>query len=149
MVHYSGIINRSQCRLGVCMTCLIEDCDKKIKLRGACYEHYISGLAGKNELLPAKSQNQYSLGIVPVYEEGLNKQGYAWIRIDGVKHLKHRLVMAEKLGRPLRPNESVHHINGIRDDNRPENLELWLGAIRYGQRASDIKCHNCGEPYKV
>jgi hypothetical protein len=38
---------------------------------------------------------------------------------------EHVLVSEELLGRYLVEGESVHHINGVRDDNRPENLELW------------------------
>ena len=77
------------------------------------------------------------------------KDGYAWVKVKDKWIPEHRFIMENKLNRSLEKYESVHHINGIRDDNSLENLELWLGGIRYGQRASDIKCHNCGELYKM
>lgn len=82
--------------------------------------------------------------------EGLDRvgdHGYIVTKLNG-KHLaKHKVVMEQHLGRALTKYESVHHKNGIRNDNSIDNLELWVGGIRYGQRASDIHCWNCGESY--
>lgn len=46
--------------------------------------------------------------------------------------------MEQILGRPLERFEEVHHRNAIRDDNRPENLELWVRSQPAGGRVEDI-----------
>jgi hypothetical protein len=58
-------------------------------------------------------------------------------RNNGRYVFEHILVMEEILGRYLFPEESVHHRNGIRDDNRPQNLELWTRPQPSGIRVSD------------
>lgn len=55
--------------------------------------------------------------------------------------LEHRLVMARKIGRPLLPTETVHHIDGNRQNNHPSNVQLRQGRHGFGVH---MVCMDCG-----
>lgn len=119
------------------LPCAIEGCDRTYFANGLCNMHYTrkrtTGDAGEAALRrkPAGSGNVYRY---------IDKNGYVYLTFPddkGRRILEHRHVMECHLGRPLWPDESVHHKNGSRGDNRIGNLELWSRWQPAGQRVED------------
>lgn len=110
--------------------CSINDCDREHFSKGYCELHYRRFI---------KHGDPLSLKKMPKGSGHLDRYGYVRVPnpYTGGQTHEHRLVMSEYLGRSLLSTETVHHKNGIRNDNRLENLELWTKAHPTGQRVED------------
>lgn len=88
--------------------------------------------------------SQYGYACVRVYPSDpfyaeLKAMGSGRMDSTGAKYVpEHRLVMSRALGRAVKNHETVHHKNGIKTDNRLENLELWAAVHKSGQRVQDL-----------
>jgi hypothetical protein len=116
--------------------CTFDNCEKPHKGNNYCSGHnYQMKKYGK--VWPIKYNTPGEWG-----EWYVNGSGYVMrtktINKKRISQLQHRAVIEEALGRELLPEENVHHINGIRADNRIENLELWVSSQPSGQRVEDL-----------
>jgi hypothetical protein len=107
--------------------CSVDGCSEPIHAKGACNNHYQILRRSGNPVGYQRARNG----------SGAERNGYRIVSKAGKQILEHRLVMAKILGRNLLHSESVHHKNGVRNDNRPENLELWSRCQPSGQRVAD------------
>ena len=110
--------------------CTLDGCDKPYRAKGFCQMHYRRFNLYGNAEIKVNIGRKYDDGYVQVRTTAGNGK-------VGRYTYQHRLVMQEMIGRPLVKGETVHHKNGIRNDNRPENLELWSESQPYGQRVED------------
>ncbi len=116
--------------------CVVGGCERPVTSKGLCQTHARYRSRG-SELKPIQEPTfRY------VYGDG-------YVRLKDPEHinstkngmvLEHVKMMADHLGRRIRTEmgETVHHVNGVKGDNRLKNLELWVSSQPKGQRVTDL-----------
>lgn len=111
----------------------------------------------------SESRKRYVREKSPSWKSGkrLNHNGYVEVRKPEHHRARgngyvfeHILVAENKLGREITKDEHVHHINEIKTDNRPENLQVMSHSehskIHQRKRTGKyLMCEQCGEKYYV
>lgn len=116
--------------------CKVDGCNEDHYSRGYCTFHLQRFKRGKSfddprfVIIRDKTFDQIVWKI--------NNCGYLTGSWQGKKVIQHRVFWEIHHGRKLKTFENIHHINGIRDDNRIENLELWTKPQPCGQRPEDL-----------
>jgi len=105
-----------------------------------------------------KKHKEWGVEGHPMWKGGRYVDGFGYIRILNKTHpyadaggyvREHRLVMEKKIGRYLKPNELVHHLNRQKDDNREENLYITTRKEHKTIEIAELVCPKCKYQFKV
>jgi hypothetical protein len=161
-------------------TCTIPDCQSRVHARGWCNKHYlrwsqhgdaswcppapqlICHVSGCDRphiaqgwcLLHYQRWQKFGDPLIVKQHRGgaWLRKGYLTVTVDGREKALHRHLMEQHLGRTLRPDEHVHHKNGVKTDNRLDNLEVKSQHqhisehVRRRWADQPRRCQRCGQP---
>lgn len=118
--------------------CEFTDCGRPAANKNFCHTHasQLRRFGDRSRLKPIREVKGFTVKDGYILLHGNQYKSHPNVTKQGTI-LEHVFVMSNHLGRPLLPHENVHHKNGVKDDNRLENLELWSKSQPPGQRVSD------------
>lgn len=111
--------------------CSVDSCHRKADTRGLCIAHYARLLA-RGDVRAEIPIGEGKKGL----RRKENIKGYRHVTVNGKSMSEHRAVWEAANG-PLESWMHIHHRNGIKSDNRLENLEMFITGHPYGQRVED------------
>lgn len=127
--------------------CRISGCKREAKVKEMCQVHYVRSLGISKVPMGAPIRQGKTGSNNPKWKGGIIGDGHGRVLVYSPNHpfpnycgthvYRYRLVMEDQLGRYLRPEEIVHHKNGIMDDDRKENLEVMT-------QSNHCKTHHFG-----
>lgn len=139
---FATVAHRGVGVFGEQMKCSVDQCDRQVRCKGLCAAHYLRHRKW-SELRPERPVGIIAGKWNKRWRGGSYRDADGRVLVLAKSHpypnshsyvFRYRLVMEQHLGRILRRDEIIHHINGIVDDDRLENLAIT-------DRASHIDIH--------